>query len=458
MKNKKTVLVVLLFLTIGFTSLGQTSEVIVVDAPYKWIKGYGWTPETIVTLNIMDETMTQMYSDIGTVDDGEVLFDLRGDDQGNALFDLQPHHIVELSYGEIRKQISIENLEVTSVDLESDTVSGISDPYAYVNVKISGIQEIQVQANSDGFWSADFNAIADLQFGSEGVAYREDNDGDWSQAGWAINPWLWLGVNFNYGQSAGWLLGSSITVIVDDPTTEEQPDYIGGPFQVFPDPFWLNATVATYHIEGFDVRGGHILTITDGKYTKQLLVHDIQVTSIDFLNDTISGTTDRGNEICGSFGVEGFWSDDFICTSVVDGNWTIDCKVDDVDIEPGTLASFQQQDEDGDRTELGFYLSPTSEINIDDILKDFDESVEDQTLEGSGEGNSANGRLNALRNMLEMAGVLIDNGNIEDACGQLKAVLSKCDGDSPPPDFVTGSAATELYDMILELMEYLECE
>jgi hypothetical protein len=200
------------------------------------------------------------------------------------------------------------------------------------------------------------------------------------------------------------------------------------------------------------------LTITDGKYTRQLLVHDIQVRSIDFLNDTISGTTDRGNEICGSFGVEGFWSDDFICTSVVDGNWTIDCKVDDVDIEPGTLASFKQQDEDGDQTELGFYLSPTSEINIDDILKDFDESVEDQTLEGSGEGNSANGRLNAFRNMLEMAGVLIDNGNIEDACGQLKAVLSKCDGDSPPPDFVTGSAATELYDMILELMEYLECE
>jgi hypothetical protein len=200
----------------------------------------------------------------------------------------------------------------------------------------------------------------------------------------------------NGGQTGGWLLGSSITVKVDDPTTGKQPDYIGGPFQVFPDPSQLNATVATYYIQGFDVRGGHIVTITDGKYTRQHLVHNIKLTSIDFLNDTISGTTDRGNEICAEFVVEGVWYD-FICTSVTDGDWMIDCTVGDVDIEIGTLANFQQRDEDGDSTDLHLYLSldtdgdgipddedecPNSGLGETVVIDGCDSGVENHLLDG----------------------------------------------------------------------------
>jgi hypothetical protein len=102
---------------------------------------------------------------------------------------------------------------------------------------------------------------------------------------------------------------------------------------------------------------------------------------------------------------------------------------------------------------------PTSAtMTIEKILEFFDDSVADDSLKGDGRGNSANGRLNAFRNMLEMAGDLIDVGDIEGACGQLKAASRKCDGDSPPPDFVAGPAVSELHDMILGLMEELGCE
>ena len=58
-----------------------------------------------------------------------------------------------------------------------------------------------------------------------------------------------------------------------------------------------------------------------------------------------------------------------------------------------------------------------------------------------------------------MAGDLINIGDIEGACGQLKAALGKCDGDSPPPDFVAGGpAASELKAMIIDLMADLGCE
>jgi probable HAF family extracellular repeat protein len=106
----------------------------------------------------------------------------------------------------------------------------------------------------------------------------------------------------------------------------------------------------------------------------------------------------------------------------------------------------------------GFLLTPVSELFIDAILNFFDESVDDGTLEGDGSGNSANNRLNALRNMLAEAGVLIDSGMIEEACGQLMTVYRKCDGAHPPPDFVIGDAVSELSNKILELMEYLGCE
>ena len=107
----------------------------------------------------------------------------------------------------------------------------------------------------------------------------------------------------------------------------------------------------------------------------------------------------------------------------------------------------------------GYAKTPAApEPTIDDILTFFDQSVANGTLEGYGPGNSANGRLNALRNMLEMAGDLIAIGDIEDACGQLKSALNKCDGETPPPDFVTGEGVEGLHDMILELMAKLGCE
>ena len=95
---------------------------------------------------------------------------------------------------------------------------------------------------------------------------------------------------------------------------------------------------------------------------------------------------------------------------------------------------------------------------IQELIEFFNESIADGSIEGIGRGNSANGRLNALRNILETASDLIDIDDIEGACGQLKAALKKCDGASPPPDFVQGEAVEELNDMISDLMAELGCE
>ena len=96
-------------------------------------------------------------------------------------------------------------------------------------------------------------------------------------------------------------------------------------------------------------------------------------------------------------------------------------------------------------------------LGVDAILQFFDDSVAAGTLAGNGPGSSADGRKGALRNMIEAAGYLLVDGDIDAACQQLADAYGRCDGLSRPPDFVTGTAAGTLAQMILELMGDLGC-
>lgn len=94
---------------------------------------------------------------------------------------------------------------------------------------------------------------------------------------------------------------------------------------------------------------------------------------------------------------------------------------------------------------------PIPDVTIGDIIVFIDVSVSNETLEGAGAGASADGRLNALKNMLIQAGYLISVGNYDAACTQLSSALMRCD------DFVQGTAQNDLKQMISSLMSDLGC-
>jgi hypothetical protein len=94
---------------------------------------------------------------------------------------------------------------------------------------------------------------------------------------------------------------------------------------------------------------------------------------------------------------------------------------------------------------------------ITGILAFFDASVTAGTLTGSGNGNSASGRRKALRNMIEAAGGLIQQGRTADACQQLADALNRADGNPTPPDFVAGTATPGLAQRIRDLRATLGC-
>jgi parallel beta-helix repeat protein len=101
-------------------------------------------------------------------------------------------------------------------------------------------------------------------------------------------------------------------------------------------------------------------------------------------------------------------------------------------------------------------LPPEGQIAA--ILSFIDASVEAGTLTGDGPGNSAQNRLDAMQNMIEASGDLIEDELYEEACGQLADALKKCDGQPKPPDFVTGPAAPAIRSMIEVLRTTLGCQ
>ena len=105
----------------------------------------------------------------------------------------------------------------------------------------------------------------------------------------------------------------------------------------------------------------------------------------------------------------------------------------------------------------GVNSAPPPQQQITDILNFFDNAVNLGALTGNGPGSSGINRRNALRNMIEAAGDLIQQGTIGEACTQLKDALNRTDGNPQPPDFVAGPAAPELMQKLQSLLSTLGC-
>ncbi|MFX0194664.1 MAG: hypothetical protein ACFFCW_00980 [Candidatus Hodarchaeota archaeon] len=100
---------------------------------------------------------------------------------------------------------------------------------------------------------------------------------------------------------------------------------------------------------------------------------------------------------------------------------------------------------------------PTPAEQIQEILDFVDDSIIAGILVGVGPGKSADNRLKVVVNMLEEVQSLIEAELFSEACIQLQDVYKKCDGQSPPPDTITGSATIELAERIESLLDSLSC-
>lgn len=90
---------------------------------------------------------------------------------------------------------------------------------------------------------------------------------------------------------------------------------------------------------------------------------------------------------------------------------------------------------------------------VQDILLAIETSVANGTLVGVGNGNSAENKLNAVVNMLNAVGDLIDDENIADAQNQLASICKKVDGQPTPPDMLGGEAVEDIGAVICQMAD-----
>lgn len=103
-----------------------------------------------------------------------------------------------------------------------------------------------------------------------------------------------------------------------------------------------------------------------------------------------------------------------------------------------------------------FVETPSEQVTaVTGYIRD---SIAAGELTGEGAGNSADKKVNALINMLEAAGNLLEAGQMAEGCQQLADIHLKVDGVSPPPDFVSGPATEGLANAIEGFMTYYGCK
>ena len=315
------------------------------------IEGWDWRPETTVRLIIDDPAtpgrrdFTQRQPVVPTPWDPDgwwVLFEFAG------AYDLKVGDVVTLTDGRTERTHTVQNLAITAVDEEADTVAGSADPNAEIHVwpHATG-QQIVATADNQGNWQVDFAGVFDLQPGEAGRAEVRDAQGNATAVDWRVPyPHFTVFSEWEAVEGYDWPQGATLTA-----SLEGNPACVAEGVADYPewDPF--NTFVFIPFPAGCDVQAGDVVSLTDGALTLTHTVQNLAVTGVDAAEDLVSGTADAdalidvwphatGQQMQVQAGPTGTWQADFTGT---------------FDIAPGDAGRSQIRDEAGNATAVDWY-------------------------------------------------------------------------------------------------------
>jgi hypothetical protein len=272
------------------------------------IFGYNWPEGSEVSLTVNGEYIVTANVQAAPWDPNDImaLFDFGG------VHNLVAEDVVTLSGSGMELTYTVQNLSVTEVNEQSNTVSGTADDGALVYAGVHewwNVTELQLTAE-DGTWLADFGSIGfDLAGGMCGRAEIRDGMGSSTAVDWCLAiPVIMAHPAYEVIEGSGWMPGAEVTITVDDPTNGEGTDYSAT--QIVGDDTWIR-----FSLLAFDLRAGHIITMTDGHHTQMMAVSTLRVTKFDLDGHTVYGVGDPGSEC--------FLADNGLTVPVDDeGNWS----------------------------------------------------------------------------------------------------------------------------------------
>ena len=346
-----------------------------VNAKKDQVQGQEWPKGETITVKVGGQEFT------GTVGNapwdpnlGYVSIDLAG------RYDLKPGDIVTMTDGPIIKTTVVTDLEITSYDLEKDTVQGKATPGARVDVWTNdGTTNYNRHVITDpyGDWLADYSKPGtqpdeqntfDIVPGTWIDSQESDKDYDATEFGVSVPlPWMDVRANTDLVEGQGWAIGETVTVKIG--SLEKQG-------AVVPAPWDANLGYVVVSFSGlYDIKPGDSVSMTGGVTTKTTLVTDLEITDFDLSQDTVRGKAAKGSRV-------DLWAYGNGMTNVnrhvvADGNgdWVADFskpgheadEQNTFDIAPGTQIDSQQMDKDYDSTMFELDLpNPTIDAHLNE--------------------------------------------------------------------------------------------
>ncbi len=199
-------------------------------------------------------------------------------------------------------------------------------------------------------------------------------DGD-VNVNFECDPRFHVQLTQNNVEGYGWPLGASVTITIDT-DHNGTPEFTSSPQTVVQADWDPNNTFVRFdYVGGYDLAAGMYVTMTDGTTTKTHTVTNLTLTSVDPATDTLTGTASPG-----SYLEVGHLCDENGCairrvTANGLGNWVADFSAPGAgpdpdeqalfDIKPGTGNEVRQPDEDGDHTDIDWYvLNPHLQVFV----------------------------------------------------------------------------------------------
>lgn len=298
------------------------------------VSGNDWPEGATITVTIDDPaspespdlTLTaEVYQAPWNPDEYRFDIDLQG------VIDIKPGFIVTATDGTTTKTHVVSTLSFTDVNVEQDTVSGITDPHETVQVWTcfeNSCANRETTADENGEWKVYFAIpgpqdweweTADIRAGSWIDSSVTDDDGDRTMFWYRFDLRITVSLHRNAVIDNGWPENTTLTLSIDDPTNGPGEDYsaqiIANQGETFEHAYY---GFALY--EMFQIQPGHIVTVSGGGFSVTHVVKDLHITEIDYENDIVSGICTPGSEVRVSVHIMGQrW------TSVDEGgNWHID--------------------------------------------------------------------------------------------------------------------------------------
>jgi hypothetical protein len=339
-------MVVLMAAGASLSAFAQGNPLFRVNPVNEHVWGHQWPAGNLVVVALGDPGEVIGMTAVDASGDWHLNFDEHGRD-------ILAGDLVTVSDGVTMISHTVTVLTVTQIDSVTDSVLGTAEPESWVGVAINAENGAyrSVQANAQGEWTADFSSEFDIQPGTSGGAFQEDDTsqpfGSTYFEWYVAHPRFRVDVADHNVWGEDWPPGETIAV-----TRMGEPNVDLGTTDASEWGSWSLSSIP------YELQPGDLLRAECASVTKEHQITGLTITEIDASADAIVGSTAPGSWV-----VVMIWDNVNSAGRAVqadgDGLWTADFSVGEgdgwdraFDLQPEDEGSAWQEDEDGDATEV----------------------------------------------------------------------------------------------------------